>query len=69
MKLYSDLAKLFMATEATPLRIAGVEFWIDGTDLIYSVPTSKWNVPAMAQEVASLAKVYPEVERIVAQFA
>lgn len=72
MELFAELAKLFMATEGTPLRLGNVEFWIDESgpwagQLTFSVPTSKWNSDAMAAEVASLARVYPEVGRIVAR--
>ncbi len=69
MELYVELAQLFMATEATPLVIAGVEFWLDSDSLTFSVPTSKWNPKEMGESVAELAKVYPEVTRIVARFA
>ena len=73
MQLYSDLAKLMLATEATPLRVGNVEFWIDATgpwtgQLSYSPSSERWDVLTMAQDVARLAVVYPEVKQIVAQY-
>ena len=72
--MYKELAALFKATEATPLRVAGVEFWIDATgpwagQLSYSVPASLWNPRAMGEEIAALAKAYPEVVGIVLKYA
>ena len=74
MTLYSDLAKTFLATEATPLVLGGVEFWIDATgpwagQLSFSKPVSQWNPQAMGKDVADLARCYPEVGRIVARYA
>lgn len=74
MELYVELAKLFLATEGTPLRIAGVEFWIDAVgpwagQLTYFPAASKWNPQEMGVEVALLARCYPEVSRIVARHA
>jgi hypothetical protein len=69
MQLYKDLAQLFMATEASPLRVDSVEFWIDSDALVYSIPTAQWNPRAMGEAVASLARVYPEVGRIVMRYA
>lgn len=74
MELYLELARLMLATEATPLRIAGVEFWIDAVgpwagQLTFSLPTSKWNPQAMGEDVALLALCYPEIKRIVARHA
>lgn len=73
MPMYEQLAKLMMATEASPLRLGNVEFWIDVDGpwagvLSFSVPTGKWNVQALAQSVLELSRVYPEVARIVNRF-
>jgi hypothetical protein len=73
-QLFSELAKLFLATEASPLRIANVEFWSDAVGpfadtLSFSVPTDKWDARAMGESVAQLARVYPEVSKIVARYA
>lgn len=73
MEMYAQLAKLMMATEATPLVLGNVEFWIDANGpwagvLSFSAPTGKWNVQAIAQSVAELSRVYPEVTRIVNRF-
>ena len=62
-----------MTIEATPLRVGNVELWIDAAgpwagQLSYSLPGERWDVRAMAQDVARLAVVYPEVKRIVAQY-
>ena len=74
MDMYKQLAALALATEATPLVLGGVEFWIDADgpwagELAFSKPTSQWNGQAMGQDVAQWAKVEPAVVRIVAQFA
>jgi hypothetical protein len=74
MELFAELAKLMMATEGSPLVLGGVEFWIDATgpwagQLTYSTDTSKWDARAMGESVAQLAKVYPEVSRIVARYS
>lgn len=74
MDLYKQLATLFLATESSPLRVAGVEFWVDSAgpwagQLSYSTPAHLWNVALMVEEVTALARVYPEVQKIVAQFA
>jgi hypothetical protein len=70
MNLFNELAKLMMATEASPLVLGNVEFWIDADgpwkdQLSYSPDTPKWDTKAMGESVAQLAKVYPEVSQIV----
>lgn len=72
--LFRELARLFLATEASPLHLANVEFWIDAVGpfadtLSFSVPADKWDARAMGESVAQLARVYPEVTRIVARYA
>ena len=72
--LFTDLAHLMHATEASPLRLGNVEFWIDSAGpwagvLSFSVPSNAWNAAAMGADVASLARVHPEVYRIVAKYA
>lgn len=74
MELYAELAKLFLATYDTPLRIAGVEFWIDergpwAGQLSFSKPASQWDARAMGKDVADYARCYPEVSRIVMRHA
>ena len=68
MEFYKELARMFLATEASPLVIGNVSFWIDETgpwahELTFSIPTSQWNKAAMAENVASLARISPEVMR------
>ncbi len=67
--LFKDLTALMMGTEATPLVLGNVEFWIDlsgpwAGQLAFSIPTSKWDAQAIGQSVAQLCRVYPEVTRI-----
>lgn len=74
MNLFKELATLFMATEATPLRLHGVEFWIDQSgpwqgQLVFFPATAYWNAKGIGEDVDKLAKVYPEVGRIVARYA
>ena len=69
MNLFKELAILAMATEATPLRLDTVEFWIDGNDLVYFPATNKWNPSAMGTAVAQWSKVEPSVKRIVSRYA
>lgn len=73
MPMYEQLAKLMMATEASPLVLGNIEFWIDATGpwagvLSFSIPTSKWNVQAVSKSVFELSRVYPEAARIVNSF-
>jgi hypothetical protein len=73
MEMYKQLAKLMLATEASPLVLGNVEFWIDATGpwagvLSFSIPTGRWDVLAIAQSVSDLCRVYPEVARIVNSF-
>lgn len=47
MEMYEQLAKLMLATEASPLVLGNVEFWIDATGpwagvLSFSIPTPQW---------------------------
>jgi hypothetical protein len=74
MELYRELAKMFLATEGTPLKLGNVEFWIDSVGpwagvLSFSRPASQWEPQAMGQAVADLARCYPEVGRLVARYA
>ncbi len=72
MQLYAELAALMLATEASPLVLGNVEFWIDASgpwagQLSYSPSSERWDVLTMAQDVESLSRVYPEVLRIVSR--
>lgn len=73
MEMYEQLARLMMATEASPLVLGNVEFWIDTNGpwagvLSYSLPTGQWDVLKISQSVLELSRVYPEVTRIVNSF-
>lgn len=73
MQMYEQLAKLMLATEASPLVLGNVEFWIDADGpwagvLAYSTPTGRWDVLAISQSVLELTRVYPEAARIVNSF-
>jgi hypothetical protein len=70
MEMFKNLAELMMATEASPLILGGIEFWIDKDGpfagvLSYNRPTSKWNHTAINADIVSLSVVYPEVRRMI----
>ena len=74
MDMYKQLAELALATEATPLVLGGVEFWIDADgpwagQLTYFPTSAAWSVAAISEDLYRWAKIDPAVTRIVWQFA
>jgi hypothetical protein len=47
---------LELAYDNKPLSLGNVEFWKDNDDWCYSIPKTKWEIPAITRDLCKIIK-------------